>query len=453
MTLHPQLRTPHDEQRKFVDSTAKRIIIRAGRRGGKTVGAAIKSVKAFSAGHRVLYATPTSEQIDKFWHEVKRALQSDIDSGALYKNETEHVIEVPNTEQRIRAKTAWNSDTLRGDYADLLILDEWQLMNEDAWELVGAPMLLDNNGDAVFIYTPPSIRSLSVSKARDKQHAAKLFKRAQQDTTGRWATFHFSSHANPFINVDALNEITQDMSGLAFDQEIMALDKDSVPGALWSTEFIESLRVTMIPELVRVCIAVDPSVTSSAGSDEAGIIAAGIDANQHGYLLEDASLRGTPQEWAQAAVTLYNKWHADVMVAEVNQGGEMVALTISTIKGAPQVKKIHAKKGKVARAEPVQALYAPIDRFGNVQVGRVHHVGYFPQLEGEMISYLAGRPSPNRLDALVYAFTELMLGGASYQDWMERMNQESIVEVSTIEVALQGVEISTRALRQGNGRR
>src|SRR5665648_471414 len=97
----------------------------------------------------------------------------------------------------------------RGDYADLLILDEFQLMSESAWDEVGAPLLLDNNGDAVFIYTPPSLHSRSASKARDPQHAAKLFKRAAADTSGRWATFTFSSHENPYLSKVALADITR----------------------------------------------------------------------------------------------------------------------------------------------------------------------------------------------------------------------------------------------------
>ncbi len=142
-----------------MDSTAKRKVIRAGRRGGKTVGMSIFAVEQFLAGHRVLYAAPTAEQLDTFWRHVKAALREPIDAGLFRKNETEHFIDLERTEQRIRAKTAWNADTLRGDYCDVLILDEWQLMNEEAWDRVGAPMLLDNNGDAVFIYTPPSYSS------------------------------------------------------------------------------------------------------------------------------------------------------------------------------------------------------------------------------------------------------------------------------------------------------
>lgn len=107
-----------------------------------------------------------------------------------------------------------------------MILDEYQLTNEDAWEVVGVPMLLDNNGDAVFIYTPPSLRSAGVSKARDPRHAAKLFKMAQADTTGRWAAFHFTSHDNPFISKEALSEIIKDMSKQSYRQEILAEDDE-----------------------------------------------------------------------------------------------------------------------------------------------------------------------------------------------------------------------------------
>lgn len=232
----------HTKQTEFVNSTVKRIVVRAGRRGGKTVGAATKAVKRFLRGGRVLYAAPTSEQTEKFWFEVKRALQEPIDAGVFKCNESERYIEKPGTEQRIKAKTAWNADTLRGDYADLLILDEYQLTNEDAWEVVGAPMLLDNNGDAVFIYTPPSLRAAGVSKARDPRHAAKLFKTAQADTTGRWAVFHFTSWDNPYISKEALTDITKDMSKQSYRQEILAEDDEIQVSWLVYKAFNEAIR-------------------------------------------------------------------------------------------------------------------------------------------------------------------------------------------------------------------
>jgi hypothetical protein len=145
------------------------------------------------------------------------------------------------TKQRIKAKTAWNANTLRGDFADDLYLDEFQLMNEDAWDEVGQPMLLDNNGDAVFIFTPPSLKSQGVSKARDPRHASKLFKTALTDTSGLWEAIHFTSHDNPFINKDALNIITQNMSLDSYRREIMAEDDEIEASWLVHSLFNEAL--------------------------------------------------------------------------------------------------------------------------------------------------------------------------------------------------------------------
>src|SRR5687768_11919722 len=117
------LKKPHLQQLAFMHSTAKRKIIRAGRRSGKTTGVALYAIQVFLQGRRVLYAAPTSDQLDQFWREVKTAPASLIDAGLFVKNESERSIECPGTSQRLRAKTAWNADTLRGDYADLLILD------------------------------------------------------------------------------------------------------------------------------------------------------------------------------------------------------------------------------------------------------------------------------------------------------------------------------------------
>ena len=219
-----RLRRPHAKQEPIRNSKAKRKAVRAGRRGGKTVIAATICVDKFLEGLRPLYATPTSDQLETWWFEVKRALAEPIDAGIYKKNETEHTIEREGSKNRIKGKTAWNADTLRGDYSDFLVLDEYQLMNEDTWEVVGAPMLLDNNGDAMFIYTPPSLRSAGVSKARDPRHAAKMFAKALEDKTGRWQAFHFSSYDNPHISKEALGEITQDMTQGAYRQEILAED-------------------------------------------------------------------------------------------------------------------------------------------------------------------------------------------------------------------------------------
>lgn len=395
-----ELRTPHTAQRRFIYCPMKRKIARTGRRGGKTTGVAIIAVEAFLDSLRVLYAVPTDDQKQRFWYEVKKSLREPIERKALYKNETTCIIEMPGTETRIRAKTAYDPDTLRGDYADVLILDEFQLMKENVWDEVGAPMLLDNDGDAVFCYTPPSIRTAYHSRARDPRHAAKMFARARRDTTGRWAAFHFTSHDNPFISKVALSEIASDMTPLAYRQEIMAEDIEDNPGALWKREWID--HVLQTPELLRVVVAVDPP--GSQRGAECGIITGGITIQngvKHWYTLADDSLLGTPDEWGRAVVTAYHRHQADVIVAEANYGGEMVEHTIHTVAPDVPVKLVHATRGKQVRAEPVSVIYSQ---------GRGHHVGSFPVLEDELCQWEAGQASPNRLDALVWGVTETMLG-------------------------------------------
>lgn len=390
---------PHGKQIEFLRSTAKRKVIRAGRRGGKTYGASIYAVEKFLQGKRVLYATPTQEQVDRFWYLVCEALREPIEHGVFYKNETKHLIELPGTEQRIRAKTAWNADTLRGDFADELILDEFQLMNEDTWGVVGAPMLMDNNGNAIFIYTPPSLQSRSVTKANDPQHAAKLFKKADTDTTGRWQAFHFSTYDNPYIDKSVIDDLANDMSSIAYRMEIMAEDIDEAPGALWKRANIEKYRVDRSPQLKRIVVAIDPSGSDKTTSDEAGIIIAGVDGHGEGYILEDLSGIYSPNAWAHRAISAYYEWDADRIVAEKNYGGDMVATVIRNMSPEVSYKDVTASRGKYLRAEPIAAFY---------ERGKVHHVGRYNKLEDEMCLWLPGDKSPNRMDALVWALTDLM---------------------------------------------
>ena len=395
------LRRPHPAQQTIIDSTAKRKIVKAGRRGGKTVCAASICVQKFLQGLRPLYAAPTSDQLETFWNEVTKALQEPIATGIFKKNESKHTITLPGTKQRIKGKTAWDSNTLRGDFTDFLVLDEFQLMNEDTWGVVGAPMLLDNNGTALFIYTPPSLTTRSITKARDPRHASKMFQKAKEDKTGRWEAFNFTSFDNPHISKEALNEVTEDMTATAYRQEILAEEIEEVPGALWTRKLIEANRVVAHPELVRIVVAVDPP---GSVNTECGILVVGKGKNREGYILDDKSLLGTPGDWANAALIAYNKNEADVIVGEVNYGGDMVETTITTaadnIGQTIRYKGVRASRGKAIRAEPIVAHY---------EHARIHHVGEFPMLEEEMTSWVHGESkySPNRIDALVWALTEL----------------------------------------------
>lgn len=178
---------------------------------------------------------------------------------------------------------------------------------------------------------------------------------------------------------------------------------DEISGALWSRAMIESTRVQRAPELRRIVVAIDPAMKSVEGSDETGIVVAGIGADKRGYVLEDLTGRYAPQAWAAKAIAAYQRWQADLIVGEVNNGGEMVGNTVRMVNPSVPFKAVHASRGKFIRAEPISALY---------EQGMISHVGAFPELEDQMCSFTAdydrGRDgSPDRLDALVWALTEL----------------------------------------------
>ena len=198
---------------------------------------------------------------------------------------------------------------------------------------------------------------------------------------------------------------------------------DEVEGGLWNrARDIDPFRVPYPPQtLDRIVVAVDPNTTGTG--DEAGIVVAGTSHlvydrglgeyrftnDIHGYILDDATIGEGPKAWAEAAVAAYHRHRADALIAEKNNGGEMVTITIGTIPHAPGVDLVWASRGKITRAEPVQKLY---------QDGRVHHVGTFDKLERELCTYVprAGADSPNRMDALVWALTDLMLDDGDYSE-------------------------------------
>ena len=413
-TIQVTLLRPHAKQLEFIDSKSKRKIVRAGRRSGKTTGISIYHVERFLSGRRQLYTAPTDDQVSRFWTETCRALAGPIAAGVFTKNEQRRVIELPGTEQRIRAKTAWNADTLRGDYADDLTFDEWQLTNEEAWEYVGQPMLMDNDGDAVFIYTPPSLHSRSTTKARDPRHAAKMYAAALTDPA--WEAFHFTSHDNPHLSRTGLESAEAGMTALAYRQEILAEDVNEAPGALWTRAELDAHRVSVVPEnLIRVGVGIDPS----GGATECGIVVAGIAPcsckgfeETHGFLLNDATPDGSvsPDVWSGTAIDVYTEWDADRIFAEANFGGDMVEHTIRTADKSVRIEMVHASRGKAVRAEPVAAL---------AEQGKIHHVGKFDELEDELCGWIPGVSprSPNRLDAMVWALTRLMVRRGRKVEW------------------------------------
>lgn len=188
-------------------------------------------------------------------------------------------------------------------------------------------------------------------------------------------------------------------------QELNAEILEDVEGALWKQDAIDNNRVTDARVFSRIVVGVDPKASAEAES-ETGIIVMGVGADGHGYILGDYSIDGTPEQWAQRVAFAYEQHEADRVVVEINQGGDMVTSVLRATGVRLPLQTVRASRGKATRAEPVAALY---------EQGRIHHVGTFPALEDQMCSWVPGDKSPDRLDALVWAATALMLDGQRAQ--------------------------------------
>lgn len=181
------------------------------------------------------------------------------------------------------------------------------------------------------------------------------------------------------------------------------------PGALWHRALIDNTRISVhdfdITKMQKIVVAIDPSMSTVTERDsETGMIVAGLGLNGHTYIIEDCSaLRPSPDTWGRLAIAKYHEYAANKIVAEVNQGYDLVTNLLNTFDDMVPVKKVYATRGgKFLRAEPIAALY---------EQGRVHHVGLHSKLEDQMTQWIPGKPSPDRLDAMVWAVTDLMLGG------------------------------------------
>lgn len=208
-------------------------------------------------------------------------------------------------------------------------------------------------------------------------------------------------------------------------QEINAEVLEDVEGALWRRALLDATRVSpdAVPDLYRIVVGVDPNASSDEAANSAGIIVAGVTAHrdafgrQHGYVLDDRTvIRGGPRAWARAAVDAYHDWSADLIVAEKNNGGEMVEITIHSVDRSVPVKLVSASRGKRTRAEPIATLYEGDEGWEHdpaVRQPSVHHAGVFPELEDEQTTWTPEAESPDRMDAAVWALTELLVGAPS----------------------------------------
>lgn len=367
-------------------------VILAGRGWGKTRTGAEDAAWAGMAnpGWRIAVVAPTAADARDTCIEGDSGLLNVLPREAVqtWNRSLGELILVNGT--RYKTFSADEPERLRGPQHHRAWADElaaWRY--PEAWDQLMFGLRLGEHPQAVVTTTPkptPLVKALVAAKT---SHVT------------RGSTFDNAAN----LAASALAMLKQKYEGTRLGrQELDAEILGDLPGSLWSLVTLDAYRLRESPTMGRIVVAVDPAVTATEASDEHGIIVAGL-SDQRGIVLEDASLSGSPAEWARRAVSLYRSWSADCIVIEVNQGGDMVAHTIRTIDPNVKIREVRASRGKHVRAEPIAALY---------EQGRAAHVGAFPELEAQMTqmttSGFEGEGSPDRVDALVWAMTELFPG-------------------------------------------
>ena len=374
-------------------------LIMAGRGFGKTRTGAewVREEVMSGRARRVALVAPTAADVRDVMVEGESGLLAVCDryNWRPKYEPSKRRITFPNGARAI-AYSAEDPDSLRGHQHDLAWSDEvaaWR--DPESWNQLQFGLRLGKNPRQIATTTPKPVK---VVKDLLKQESEGIV------AVTRGSTYDNRDNLAPSF----LAQIIRRYEGTRLGrQELEGELLDDVLGALWTYGLIERDRVSEGPNELdwqRIVVGVDPAATNTEESSETGIIVAGIDIYGAGYVLEDCSLRGTPLEWARAAVDAYDRWGADRVVAEVNNGGLMVEQTLRTVRENLPVTQVRASRGKMTRAEPVAALY---------EQGKVHHVGGFPQLEDQMTSYDGTGDSPDRMDALVWALTDLMIGYGS----------------------------------------
>ncbi len=288
--------------------------------------------------------------------------------------------------------SASEPDRLRGSQYHRAWCDElaaWRY--PEAYDQLQFGLRLGKNPQVVITTTP---RPTPIIK--------ELMKRAKEDVyVTQGSTFENRQN----LAQSALKQFVDRYEGTRLGrQELYAEILDDFEGALWNYTMLENCRVSkdQLPEMTKIIVSIDPAVTANANSDETGIIVSALGEDERYYVIEDKTGKYSPDEWGRVAIELFYRYNANMIVAEVNNGGDLVERLLRSIERNIPYKSVHATRGKMVRAEPISALY---------EQGRVYHLGTFPKLEEQMCSFTGDSKgqSPDRLDALVWGLTELSI--------------------------------------------
>jgi phage terminase large subunit-like protein len=301
-----------------------------------------------------------------------------------------------HTGARALLASADEPDRFRGKQSDTVVADELAAYRyPEAWTQMMLGLRL---GDDYGIKP----RAIVTTTPRPTEIIRSLIKNPNTVTV-RGSTYE--NEAN--LSAAFISQIATQYEGTRLGrQELYAEILEDYPGALWNRAMIDRTRVQPheVPELVRGVVAIDPSVTANENSDECGIVVVARDERGHGYVLEDLTVRASPNAWAKIAVAAHHRWRTDRIVAETNNGGDMVEQNLRTVDPHIPYRGVHASRGKRARAEPISSFY---------ERGIIHHRGIdgLLKLEDEMCTWdpTTSNASPNRIDALVWGLTDLLL--------------------------------------------
>jgi phage terminase large subunit-like protein len=273
------------------------------------------------------------------------------------------------------------------------VLDEAEeLVDEDIFDRIDLSVRALNRPNRVILVMNPSFKSHWIYK--------RYVANQRQDTKYIHTTY---LHNQSNLSQSFIDQAKRTKAENLHRYEHLFLGKwlDDAEGMLWNRAIIERSRMPKAPELQRIVVAIDPAATANMESDETGIIVCGKDKAGYGYVLEDLSGKYSPNQWGAIAVKAKERWDADCIVAEKNQGGDMVESVIRSAGERHRVKLVTATKGKYVRAEPIYSLY---------EQGKIYHIGQFPLLESQMITFDPEKgKSPDRVDALVWGFTDLLI--------------------------------------------
>ena len=383
------------------ESDWRNWLILGGRGAGKTRAGA-EWVKAQALGdwtsggphaERIALIGPTLEQARAVMIEGKSGLLAiHMEAERPHYEPSKRLLTWPNG-AIAQVFSADEPESLRGPQFDAAWCDElakWRLADA-AWDMLAFALRLGECPRAVITTTPRPVPLLK-----------KLLADPSTAVT-RTATFDNAAH----LAKSFLADVTERYGGTRLGrQELQGELIEDDPDALFRRGLIEAARVKDVPALRRIVIAVDPPASHGKRANACGIVCAGLGEDGIAYVLDDHSIeRARPMQWAERVVALYHARQACRVVAEVNQGGAMVEQILREVDPQLSFRAVHATRAKRARAEPVAALY---------EQGRVRHAGVFPELEDEMCSALRdGMKSPDRLDALVWAVSDLLLRRAA----------------------------------------